>query len=97
MANSLSKMTWQLSQGCQFQWRSWSDEHVVYNEASGDTHLLDTITASALRNLQEQPASFIELKERLASSLSLDNTEELSAYLNEVLSNLRRLDLIERR
>ena len=65
---------------------------MVYDEASGDTHLLDRITASVLHRLQEQPASLAELAD---SRLFIDDPAELSDYLEGVLAGLRRLDLIE--
>jgi PqqD family protein of HPr-rel-A system len=87
--------TWRVCGSGRFQWRSWADEFVVYDEVSGDTHLLDSITACALRKLQEQPASLGDLADHVTSHLSLQEPAELHDYLDDVLGKLHRLDLIE--
>ena len=68
---------------------------IVYDNASGDTHQLDKISALALNELQQNQASLPELNELVATTLSIESDSELSIYLDKVISNLHRLDLIE--
>jgi len=77
-------------------WRSWGDEHVVYNAGSGDTHLFNDFAALILRTLQEKTATLDELSQLCATSFKQDVDEELHAQLNELLLELDRLGVIER-
>ena len=92
---ALSTRRWRVPAGAGILWRSWADEYIVYENASGDTHQLDQISALALKELQQKQASLPELNELVAAALSIESDSELSIYLDKVISNLHRLDLIE--
>jgi PqqD family protein of HPr-rel-A system len=49
------------------EWREWGGLHIVYNPASGNTHLLNSVSALVLSSL-ERGASTIEDLELLVSS-----------------------------
>jgi len=72
-------------------WKSWDGEFVVYNSGSGDTHLLDPLTAEVLKNIQQGPIAPAEL----AAKLFVSDNESLDAYLSAVLRKLEELELIE--
>jgi PqqD family protein of HPr-rel-A system len=82
-----------LANACLY-WRSWDHEHIVYNSASGDTHLLDPITAQALQILQGEPMELSTLVSRVADILDIELDNELLVYLEATLSELRKLELV---
>jgi len=87
---------WRAISAFTLHWRSWGDEHVVYNAGSGDTHLFNDFAALILRTLQEKTATLDELSQLCAASFKQDVDEELNAQLNELLLELDRLGVIER-
>lgn len=54
--------TWTVPKDWRLEWRQWESFHVVFNPASGDTHLLNAIPAFVLRSLETEPLSVEELK-----------------------------------
>jgi len=87
---------WRAISAFTLHWRSWGNEHVVYNAGSGDTHLFNDLAALILRALQEKAATLDELSQLCATSFNQDEDEELQAQLNELLLELDRLGIIER-
>jgi len=87
---------WKVNSGFPLYWQSWDNEFVVYNSGSGDTHLLDPVAAEALQSLEQESADLSELAGKIAASLKIEPDSEFSAYLEQLLSNLYKLGLIER-
>lgn len=59
---------WRLAPGQRLLHRCWDGECVIYNDLSGDTHLLDDFTFELLRLLQAAPQS----APALAAAVGLD-------------------------
>ena len=87
---------WKVNSEFPLRWRSWDDEFVVYNSGSGDTHLLDPVAAEALQSLEQESADLSELVDRVSGSMEIEPDTEFSAYLEQLLSDLYKLGLIER-
>ncbi|WP_332876020.1 HPr-rel-A system PqqD family peptide chaperone [Massilia sp. S19_KUP03_FR1] len=87
---------WRLTPGQQLAHRGWQDEFVVYNNLSGDTHLLDGDTLSLLAQLRHAPASIAALCQALGSDLLADDRAALPDTLHAMLISLARLYLVER-
>lgn len=88
------RMTWRLKSEGGLHFQSWDEEVVVYNDLSGDTHLLGPVAAQILVELNTAPAD----KERLLSSLFMSCMSEvdgLEQELDIILQNLHALALIE--
>ena len=78
-------------------WSSWdADEHVLYDVASGDTHLLNGIAAAAVRHLGQEPLSGEELVERLCCTHGVEPTLEFTREIERLLDRLDQLGLVER-
>ena len=77
------------------KWRVWSDEHVVYDDGSGDTHLLDAEAAAVLRRLTEGPASASELAAELAAELEIEPNPAVIFHVEKILARFKLLSLIE--
>jgi PqqD family protein of HPr-rel-A system len=89
----VSDRTWRAIPGQALRHREWDDEFVVYNNLSGDTHLLDGSAMLLLRAVAAEPGNAAALAERLRGALGLDQQEidEIPAMLDE----LAALALIE--
>jgi PqqD family protein of HPr-rel-A system len=81
---------WKLTKGQALAYRSWDDEYVVYNDVSGDTHLLGADAMQLLLHLQKGP--FDEFTLGRALQIKADEQEALTVTLVE----LSALSLIER-
>lgn len=86
---------WGITPGCKLFWRSWDGEHIVYNSGSGDTHLLDSLAAEALRRLERAPATPAELESWAAADVEADSVPEIPGYIARLLGQLHALGLIE--
>lgn len=87
---------WKVNTAFPLQWRNWDDEFVVYNSGSGDTHLLDPVAAKALQSLEQESADLSKLVDRVSGSMEIEPDTEFSAYLEQLLSDLHKLGLIQR-
>lgn len=74
----------------------WDDEYVVYNNLSGDTHLLGSAAAQVLLKLQQAPADAMAVARSLASLLQVEMMDEsLAPQIANLLADLNALALIE--
>ena len=68
-----SPAIWSLPAGVTLLWQAWDDdETIVYNRASGQTHLIDAFSAELLREFESKPRSIDEISLRLATELELN-------------------------
>jgi len=87
---------WRLNPYVRLHWLSWDKDHIVFNAASGQTHVLNELGAAILRLLEENALNPMEIGQRLVAQyegLVLDT--ELSAAIEALLANLDTLGLIE--
>lgn len=89
----MNQCTWQAIPGLALHHREWNDEFVLYNNLSGDTHLLDAGAMQLLRAVAAEPGDAAGIAERLRRVLGLDQQEvdEIPVMLDE----LAALSLIE--
>jgi PqqD family protein of HPr-rel-A system len=81
---------WRLMPGQRLRSRSWDGEQfVLYNNLSGDTHLLDAASVEVLDLLQRGAADTAAL----AAALQLD--DGALPQLEALLADLHSLDLVE--
>jgi PqqD family protein of HPr-rel-A system len=87
--------TWRLPTGVSLLWQSWDeDEVIVFNRASGQTHLLDAFSAAVLRRIESAPTPKIDLIRHFVAELGLDGGS-LSDRLNAVCQRFEELGLAE--
>jgi PqqD family protein of HPr-rel-A system len=79
-------LQWRLAPGQRLAHHGWDGEHVLYNDLSGDTHLLDQAALALLLCLRSGPLSEAALAGELAAG---------DEALGELLGQLESLDLIE--
>jgi PqqD family protein of HPr-rel-A system len=88
-------MNWKLRAGQRLRMLSDDEETVVYNDLSGDTHLLSGIAASLLERLRQGPADHDSLAGFLASEWDLDPDIAPAVLAEQLLCELAALSLIE--
>ncbi|MFQ5783567.1 MAG: HPr-rel-A system PqqD family peptide chaperone [Alphaproteobacteria bacterium] len=86
---------WRLPEGVRLVWRAWDDEFVVFNTLSGQTHLLDGVSAAILDALERGPATVDELSRRLAERFDLAIDEALRSRITTICGRFDNLGLAD--
>ncbi|MDD2800485.1 MAG: HPr-rel-A system PqqD family peptide chaperone [Methylobacter sp.] len=73
----------------------WQDEYVLYNQLSGDTHLLDGVSGELIELLLKQAMSRDQLLQNLGLWFEELNADELNTYLDDFIARFTALDLLE--
>lgn len=79
---------WRLTPGQTLTHRGWDDEFVLYDDLSGDTHVLSAAAMAALSALRHGPAGL----PALAAALDLEADD--GPALEALLDQLAQLQLI---
>jgi PqqD family protein of HPr-rel-A system len=85
---------WRLATGQALHHREWQGDYVLYNDISGDTHLLDQTAMEVLLTLRDAPtaqAVLLDLLDQLGVAPAPDDDDEAASLLNQ----LQALALIE--
>lgn len=86
---------WQIAPGQQLAAWGWDDEFVLYNNLSGDTHLLDADSMALLASLQSAPASIDALVAQLSDGVEPDDLAALPDTMATLLAQLKKLYLVQ--
>jgi len=87
---------WQLAPGQALRIRQFGDESVLYNDLSGDTHLLGGSAVHVLGVLRHGRASRRQLLDSLADALGRRRDAGFDSEAGAVLDQLAAFFLIER-
>ena len=90
---------WQITPGQALRFRQFDDDFVLYNDLSGDTHLLGDGAVHVLGVLQHGPASDASLRAALDALLEPDDDTDTDPDPDPpgaLLDQLASLFLIER-
>ena len=68
---------------------------MVFDEGSGDTHLLDPLAAEFLRVLEESPGDVSGLVRRLVARLDLAPAADLTGRVRELVERFVAVGLVE--
>ncbi|UOD32350.1 HPr-rel-A system PqqD family peptide chaperone [Massilia violaceinigra] len=83
--------SWHILPGQRLHYRQWEQEAVLFNDLSGDTHLLDADALALLLAVRDGAADLAALRAALAADDDAD--DELQALLEQ----LAAISLIEQR
>lgn len=76
--------------------KSWGDEAVVYDTASGDTHYLKPLTRALYQTCRDHPGyTSAQLADALANTLGVAHTAKLQEVTEKTLDSLRKIGLLE--
>ena len=86
---------WRLPKSVSLRWQSWDeDEVIVFNRASGQTHLLDALSAAVLRQIEAAPTTIADLRRHFATGFALDESL-LHDRLSAICARFDQLGLAE--
>lgn len=86
---------WRLLPGQRLHSRTWEDESVVFNDLSGDTHLLGASALHLLHTLRAGAADLPALTATLQAEFDIDPDDDPATLVAELLDELRALALID--
>jgi PqqD family protein of HPr-rel-A system len=86
---------WRTIAGGALPHRRWDGDWIVFNPASGNTHILDIVSGELLGVLFAGPRETAHLRARIAEFLDVPNDESLAANVDRVLDVLEELGLVE--
>ena len=76
--------------------KSWGDEAVVYDAASGDTHYLKPLTLALYQTCRDHPGyTSTAIAAALANRLGVADTPQLHELAADTLDSLRKIGLLE--
>lgn len=90
-------MRWTIVAGQALRLRRWDHEYVLYNDLSGDTHLLGADSGALLEALQAAPADTATLAVLLGAAAGLGVDDALLAEVETLLTQLEALSVVEGR
>jgi PqqD family protein of HPr-rel-A system len=88
-------MKWKLRNGQSLRMLAAEDELVLYNDLSGETHLLSATAVSLLQHLQKGPDNVSGICKAIAHDWEFDFETELQSHALALAGELDRLCLIE--
>ena len=88
-------MSWRLRAGQSLRTVAGDDESVLYNDQSGETHLLSAIAMSLLEHLRKGPDDFSGICASLETAWEFESTAELQRMVLVLTDELDDLCLIE--
>jgi PqqD family protein of HPr-rel-A system len=88
-------LPWRLRAGQRLQMVEGEDESVIYNDCSGETHLLSAIAVDLLRKLAQGTADFRSISTSIAQAWEFESEEERQETVQNLLAELDALWLIE--
>jgi PqqD family protein of HPr-rel-A system len=87
-------MKWQVPSPSTLHTRAWDDEIVVYDELSGNTHVLGQVAARVLAAIAQAPADSAALAQALPDLWADQTAGQEHAQLEAILGQLAGISLI---
>lgn len=88
--------TWRLPDGAVLHAHRLGDETAVYVAGSGNTHIVDNVTATILQRLRTGPASTLSLYQYVAGAFQQPDEHANRHRVNTALVAAERMDLVQR-
>ena len=73
----------------------WDDDYVIYDQLSGDTHLLDGVSGELICALSEQAMSRADLLNKLNDLFEETGEIERENYLVDFIAKFQQLGLLD--
>ena len=93
MENDLTTV-WNLRDDVSLLWRRLGDDYVVFNAASGQTHVPHPLSEWILREIESSPVTLGSLANHLAREAGLEQDLAISR-VREALAEFNNLGLVE--
>ena len=86
---------WRVADPDALHWRSWGREHILYNDASGDTHCIGEDAAALIRAIAVAPADRDALRSVIADVSPETSGDDLDGKLDALLAAMTEAGLLE--
>ena len=74
--------------------RFWEDDSVVYNQLSGETHLLDGLGAQVFKLISEKAVTRTALLENINSVFEFEMGSDVAGLLDNLILEYQKLGLV---
>ena len=91
----IQQKSWHVRRDTRLYWRDWPRESIVFDELSGDTHLLDMVAAIGLRHLSQEWHTDESLALSLAENLGEPMDETMQRYAKQLIDILAQKGILE--
>jgi PqqD family protein of HPr-rel-A system len=88
-------LRWRLNPASGLHWRRWDNEWVVFDHGSGQTHLINPVSATVLMQFGIRQLSLKQLLDKVATDMSTTNDSELASAVSLAVEQLVGLGLLE--
>lgn len=75
--------------------RFWDDECVIYNQLTGETHLIDGMGVEIFQLISEKKATKAQLLQTIQSVFELETDFDMEGLLDNLIQEYQKLDLLE--
>lgn len=75
--------------------RFWDEECVIYNQLTGDAHLIDGMGAEVFKILSEKAATRIQLLQTINSIFEWEMDFDAEGFLDHLILEYQKLGLVE--
>ncbi len=86
---------WRLNPRSSLHYRRWGNEWVVFDEGSGQTHEMDTMSAVSLMHCENGWISLSDIRNGVMTDLGLSSPNTLADSLALLLNQFSNLGLLE--
>lgn len=77
------------------RFRFWDDECVIYNQLTGETHLIDGMGVEIFQLISEKKATKAQLLQTIQSVFELETDFDMEGLLDNLIQEYQKLDLLE--
>ncbi len=76
-------------------YRFWDDECVIYNQLTGETHLVDGMGVEIFKLISEETATRKQLRQNIESVFELETDLDIDGLLDNLILEYQKLGLLE--
>lgn len=87
--------TWSLDSPCRLQWKRFDSDWVVYEEASNQTAVLNTVEMDVLMCLSAGSLEALLIEKQVLDDLELPDSDESRLMVGACMSRLESVGLIK--
>lgn len=95
MPRSVDTLVYRIRPVVKLHWATWDDQYVVFDETSGQTHLIEAANALVLDLLDSHALSFDALLNELGMFSETIKDVNISDWLTSVVTELQASGLVE--
>ena len=88
-------LVWNLNALASLHWQCWNNEWAVFDVGSGQTHQMDTLTATTLMMFESGPMDLAALSSQVTADLLIPSSAEINTVLMGTVDHLVAAGLLE--